>query len=155
MVNIAREAAHAVWGSAEHAAEEAGHAVTGWFERPGHHRQAAIRQLTSQAPDVHPATVDTATQEEPMSLFDTLDKDFADVKAKLQGLDEDALTKVTTVLANPETADVLNDLSGLATAVGIPPGTITGVAQGLKTVLGLYAQPDPAQAVTQAAPAGQ
>lgn len=90
-----------------------------------------------------------------MSLFDTLDKDFADVKAKLQGLDEDALTKVTTVLANPETADVLNDLSGLATAVGIPPGTITGVAQGLKTVLGLYAQPDPAQAVTQAAPAGQ
>lgn len=96
-----------------------------------------------------------------MSLLDTIkthvEADVAELEGKLKGVDEDALAILNRVLANPETASVLKDLDGLASAVGIPAGTISGVATGLKTVLSLYAD-DPAAAPAApvaAAPAGQ
>jgi hypothetical protein len=105
-------------------------------------------------PATVPATMKAATaaappQEDTMPLLDTLkthvEADLAEVEAKLKGLDEAALGKLNTVMANPETADILNDINGLASVVGIPQGAIAGVASGLKVLLGLYA-PDPAAA---------
>lgn len=78
-----------------------------------------------------------------MSIITAIRNDIATIDAKLQAVDETALNKLDTVMANPEAAAVLSDLSGLAGIVGIPSGAIAGVAAGLKTLLSLYA-PDPA-----------
>ena len=116
--------------------------------------------LATQAPAVMPVNVGTATTlEEPMSLLDTLKThvaaDLAEVEGKLKDVDEEALAILNRVMANPETASVLKDLDGLASAVGIPAGTISGVAGGLKTVLSLYADDPAAPAPVAAAAAAQ
>ena len=136
------------WDHVEHAAGAAAEDVSGWFRRDHPYPDAP------QAPAVMPVNVGTAaaavtTMEDPMSLLDTIkthvEADVAELEGKLKGVDEDALAILNRVLANPETASVLKDLDGLASAVGIPAGTISGVAGGLKTVLSLYAD-DPAVA---------
>ena len=122
-----------------------------------HGRHAAPETPAPQPVNLTAAAAAAEPQEEPMSLLDTIKRDVADVEAKLASVDEDALAKLNTVLANPETADVLSDLAGLGAIVGIPEGTIAGIAGGLKTLLGLYppapAQPDAPQ--QPAVPAGQ
>jgi len=141
------------WDRTAHAAREAEQAVTGWFE-PGRHRQAAVQLAQSQAPDVHPATVDTApTQEEDMSVFDTIKQDIAEAEAKFEGVAEADVAKLKAVMANPETAGVFSDLAGLAAPLGIPAGAISGVATGIKTLLGLYVPQQPAATVTPEQPA--
>ena len=129
----------AEWDSAQHAVAE----EFRWFGEAaenlvhGHPYPDA-----TQAPAAQPVNVGTATtQEEPMSLLDTIKNDIAEAEAKLKDIDEEALGKLNAVMAHPEASVVLNDLAGLASIVGIPEGTISGVAAGLKTVLSLYAQP--------------
>ena len=123
-----------------HAADIAGD----WFHP---HRDA------SQAPAATTATVGTTTTtEDHMSLLDSLKNEVASVEAKLQAVDEDALGWLNAVSANPEAKTVLSDLAGLAGVIGLPAGTISGVAAGLKTVLSLYAQQGDGVAP---APAGQ
>jgi hypothetical protein len=139
MPNIAREAAQAVWGEAEHAEE----AVSDWFRRGDH-------PYASQAPAAATATVEAAPAaqppEEDMSLLDTIKNGVAEAEAKLEGLDEEALALLKSVMANPEAAAVMKDLGGLASVVGLPPNVITGAAGALKTVLSLY----PAEPVAEA-----
>lgn len=127
------------WDHVEHTAEAAAGDVSGWFHRDHPYPDAP------QAPAVMPVNVEAAPAAQPeendMSLLDTIKNDVAAVEAKLEGVDEEALGVLNAVMANPETAGVLKDLGGLAAIVGIPEGTITGVAAGLKTILSLYAQP--------------
>ena len=144
------------WDHVEHTAEAAAGDVSDWFRRDHPYPDA------TQAPAAMPVNVGTATTlEEPMSLLDTIkthvEADVAELEGKLKGVDEGALAILNRVLANPETASVLKDLDGLASAVGIPAGTISGVAGGLKTVLSLYADEPPAQPQqpVAAAPAAQ
>lgn len=86
-----------------------------------------------------------------MTMFDTLrthvESDVAEIEAKLKGADEEALGWLSAVAANPEAKAALSDLAGLASIVGLPVGTISGVVGGIKTVLSLYAQQ--AQAASQ------
>ena len=139
------------WDHVQHTAEAAAVDAVSWFHRDHPYPDA------TQAPASSPVTVNAATTlEEPMSLLDTIkthvEADVAELEGKLKGVDEDALAILNRVLANPETASVLKDLDGLATIVGIPSGTIAGVAGGLKTVLSLYADAAPAAPAPVAAP---
>lgn len=116
---------------------------------PGDHPYAPL------APAATPVNLTAAPAAQPeendMSLLDTIkthvEADVAELEGKLKGVDDAALAVLNRVLANPETASVLKDLDGLATIVGIPSGTIAGVAGGLKTVLSLYADAAPAAPV--------
>lgn len=108
-----------------------------------------------------------------MSVLDDLEGFISDVKeigpqaiADVKAVGAAAVADLKAVKANPETADVLGDLSklaALAPVVGIPAGAIAGIAGGIKVLVSLYdtataspaapVQPqDPAQ---QAVPAAQ
>jgi hypothetical protein len=128
------------WDSTEHAVSE----DFRWFGDLAERAIHGGHPYATQAPAAQPVNLTAApaaTQEEPMSLLDTIRNDIAEVEAKLKDVDEAALGKLNAVMAHPEASVVLNDLAGLASIVGIPEGTIAGVAAGLKTVLSLYAQP--------------
>ena len=133
----------------ERDAAAVGHGITGLFHRHpvsqgGRNDAANLTQTPAQRPaTMASATAAAATKETPMSIITAIRNDIATIDAKLQAVDETALNKLDTVMANPEAAAVLSDLSGLAGIVGIPSGAIAGVAAGLKTLLSLYA-PDPA-----------
>lgn len=104
----------------------------------GHHRH---HQTPATTP-VNLAPAGAATQGEHMSSFiEDLDNFVTEAKA----IGEDGIAKYKAIKANPETADLVEDLAGLATTVGIPQGFITGVGQALKVLRAAY-QPDPAPA---------
>lgn len=103
-----------------------------------------------------------------MSVLDDIEGFIADVRevgpeaiADVKAVGAAAVADLKAVKANPETADVLGDLSklaALAPMVGIPAGAIAGVAGGLKTIISLYdtataAAPAPAQPVEAQQPA--
>jgi hypothetical protein len=118
----------------------------------------AVGNLTTQTPAKQPATMASATaaaatKETPMSIITAIRNDIATIDAKLQAVDETALNRLDAVMANPEAAAVLSDLSGLAGIVGIPSGAIAGVAAGLKTLLSLYAPDQAAPSAPVGAPA--
>lgn len=150
----------------------------GWFEDhlPGRH--AAPQQPAPEPDTMVTATAATATQqEEPMSVIDDIEGFISDVKeigpeaiADVKAVGAAAVADLKAVKANPETADVLADLSklaGLASDVGIPVNAIAGIANGLKVLVSLYdtatAAPAgadspaqaPAEAQQPAAPAAQ
>lgn len=120
------------WHDGEHRAGD-------WFYRHAHH-------ATSAAPA---AAIPTQPKENHMSVLDDLKGFVADVEA----IGEDGLARYKAIKANPETADLLDELAALATTAGIPQGYITGVGQALKVLRAAYtAAAAPADA---AAPAQQ
>lgn len=131
------------------AARRAGHRLEGLF----HHAAEAATETPAQQPVNLAATpVAAATpQEEPMFTIADLEADAKTFVAKFEQIDKTALAKLDAATSNPETDDVLSDIAKLA-GLPIPAGAIAGVANGLKTLLGLYA-PEPEPVAAQQAPA--
>lgn len=116
-----------IFDELEHGILDTAHTVEGWFHKP------------PAQPDV------TATQEDHMSLFDTIENGLAEVKVKFEGIAEEDLALLKRVQANPETAVILRDLDALAVVAGIPQGFISGVSNGLKVLLAAYTPAPAAQ----------
>ena len=118
-------------------------AVAEWFRHRDHGE--------SQAPAGQPVNLTAAapaarTMEE---VIMSLSADMHALAARLETIGEETVTKLEAVAANPATAEVFAVLHQL-TGLSIDPATITGVANGLKTLVQIYT-PDPQPAV--AAPA--
>jgi hypothetical protein len=102
----------------------------------------------SAPPAATTATIEPATQEEPVSLADDL-RGFA---SHLDVIGEEAVTKAEAVLANPATAegfDILHALTGL----NVPAAAVSSALGGLKGILAMAAPAQPAPAAE--APAEQ
>lgn len=94
------------------------------------------------------ATIGTSTQEEPVSLLAEIKTDLANLAAKAEHIDEEAVTKLEAVTAHPEALDAFNTLAHLA-GLPLPSGVISGITAGLKAVAAMMApvaapQPVPA-----------
>ncbi len=83
-----------------------------------------------------------------------LSADLHSLAAKVEPFDDAALHAAAAIFANPETAVVASDLAVLAGMPHIPPGYITGTANGLKVLLAAFNQP-PAEQSGQPVTGGQ
>lgn len=94
----------------------------------------------SQATAAIPATVDTTTREEPMSLA----TDLHNLANRLEPLGEEFVTKAEAVAANPATAEALTVLHQL-TGLSVPADVISLALGGLKALVqGWGPAPQPA-----------
>jgi len=109
-------------------------AAVGWFTHITHQAPAQPETAAPAAPN----------QEDHMSLLEIVHTAVADVEAKLEGIDEEAVKIVKAIQAHPETAPFLSTLASLA-GLPIPAGSITKFGQSLLGLLELYA-PEPAPA---------
>jgi len=111
MVNIAREAAQAVWGDIGHAEET----VSDWFRRENPYPD------TSAAPAAATATIEPTPQEESVSWVEDLRNGISGITATLEHIDAEAYGKVEEIRATPEGAEVFSVLHGLAVSEGAGP----------------------------------
>lgn len=107
----------------EHEAEAAGHGILQAAEHAEH-------AITSHIPHRATITPSSTTPGGPVNLLADLKADFADVTAKLESLDADAIDKVDAIKANPEAAEVLDVLASVAKAE-LPAGLISAATSGL------------------------
>lgn len=89
-----------------------GRTAADWFTR--HHE-------TSAAPAAATATIKQEPQEEPVSLIADAKTALKDAEGKLENIDEEAVTKLEEVKANPKTATAFDLIHGLS---GFDPGPL-------------------------------
>jgi hypothetical protein len=117
-------------------------AAVSWLEHPHlPHRHAAPQ--TPAQPEPAAQAAPNPRQEAPMFTIAEIEAEAKAFVAKFEQIDKAALARLDAATSNPETDDVLSDLAKLA-GLPIPPGTIAGMANGLKVLLGLYVPEQPA-----------
>lgn len=101
-------------------AQRLGHGITSLFHHP--HPSATITPST--------------TEEAPVSVFTDLRTDVHHLAGKLDAFDDDAISKLQAVQANPETATVFDALTDL-THLSLPTGILSSAVSVLKTIASL------------------
>jgi hypothetical protein len=126
-----------IFEAIEAEAQRIGHGITSRFHHP------------------HPsATITTSsTKEDPVSVFTDLKADVHQLAGKLDDFDDDAISKLEAVQANPETATVfaaLTDVSHLT----LPTGILSSAVSVLEAI-GKLIQPTAASEPSQEPPVAE
>ena len=114
------------------------HAVGDWFHR---------RRQTSAGTPAAAVTIETATQEEPVSLS----TDLHNLAARLENFDEDALAKLEAVKASPKTAAAFDVIASLT---HVDPGPVFDGLLAAMQALAPQPAAAPAETPQQPVPSG-